>query len=116
MSTRERIDPATTDLLCRRFGADVIGRLGVFCARFGVVELSLFGSVLGPDFGPESDVDVLLAFGPGAEGLTFERTPDVLDELRAIFGREVDVVEDGRVRNRFRAEAIMRSRRVVYAA
>lgn len=31
-----------------------------------IVELSLFGSVLRDDFGPESDVDVLVSFAPQA--------------------------------------------------
>lgn len=36
-----------------------------FCQRYGVRRLSLFGSVLRPDFTPDSDVDVLVEFKPG---------------------------------------------------
>jgi predicted nucleotidyltransferase len=86
-----------------------------FCRRFGVEELSLFGSVLRKDFGPASDVDVMLKFLPG-HGFTFENTPDIEDELRRIFNRPVDVIEKGRVRNSIRRQAIMSSYRVVYAA
>lgn len=38
--------------------------LAAFCERWQVTELTLFGSVLRDDFGPESDVDVLVSFEP----------------------------------------------------
>ncbi len=37
-----------------------------FCQRWNITELALFGSVLRDDFGPESDVDVLVEFDPDA--------------------------------------------------
>ena len=86
-----------------------------FCRRWGVKEFSLFGSILRDDFRPDSDVDVMLEFLPG-HGFTFETTPEILDELRGIFGRDVDVIEKGRIRNRFRRAAIMGAHRVLYAA
>ena len=86
-----------------------------FCRKYGVEEFSLFGSVLRDDFGPDSDVDVMLKFKPGY-GFTFENTPDIQDDLQRIFGRAVDVIEKDRIRNPFRRHAIMSSYRVVYAA
>jgi uncharacterized protein len=90
-------------------------KIEVFCRKYGVEEFSLFGSVLRDDFGPDSDVDVMLKFAPG-HGFTFENTPDILAELEAIFGREVDVIEKGRIRNPFRRHAIMSGYRVIHAA
>ena len=92
-----------------------IERIKAFCAKWGVEEFSLFGSVLRDSFGPESDVDVMLKFKPG-HGFTFENTPEIQDELEAIFGRPVDVIEKDRIRNPFRRHAIMSSYQVVYAA
>jgi len=86
-----------------------------FCRKYGVAEFCLFGSVLREDFGPDSDIDIMLKFKPG-RGFTFENTPDIQDELESIFGRAVDVIEKGRIRNPFRHHAIMSSYRVVYAA
>jgi predicted nucleotidyltransferase len=86
-----------------------------FCDKYGVEQFALFGSVLRPDFGPDSDVDVMLKFKPG-HGFTFENTPDIQDDLRAIFQRKVDVIEMGRIRNPIRHRAIMDSHRVIYAA
>ena len=99
-----------------------IGRITVpreavseFCRRHHVRTLSLFGSVLREDFGPESDIDVMLKFRPGF-GFTFENTPEIQDELESMFGRPVDVIEKGRIRNPFRYRAIMNSYRLVYTA
>lgn len=90
-------------------------RIRAFCEKYGVCEFSLFGSALRDDFGPESDVDVMLQFSPGF-GFTFENTPTILEELEAIFGRSIDVVEKGRISNPFRRRSIMRSRKVIHAA
>jgi uncharacterized protein len=90
-------------------------RIVAFCRKYGVEEFALFGSVLREDFGPDSDVDVMLKFAPG-HGFTFENMPDIQDELEAMFGRSVDVIEKNRVRNPFRRQAIMSNYRVVYAA
>ena len=86
-----------------------------FCQKWNVREFALFGSVLGSDFTSESDVDVLVTFGPEG-GVTFENYPVILDELENIFGRKVDLVEKGTIRNPFRRHAILTSRRVIHAA
>lgn len=90
-------------------------RIAEFCRRWRVAEFSLFGSVLRDDFGPESDVDVLVAFEPG-RSTTLEEWLDMLDELKAIFGREVDLVERRLVTNPFRRHHILNNRHVIYAA
>ena len=90
-------------------------RIEAFCHKYAIEEFCLFGSVLREDFGPESDVDVMLKFKHG-HGFTFENTPDIQDELESIFGRPVDVIEKGRIRNPFRQHTIMNSYKVVYAA
>lgn len=86
-----------------------------FCRKYAVEEFSLFGSILRDDFMPDSDVDVMLKFATG-HGFTFENTPDIQDELERAFGRKVDVIEKGRIRNPIRRRNIMNSYRVVYAA
>ena len=87
-----------------------------FCRRWHVAELSLFGSALRDDFRPDSDVDVLVHFGPGG-GMTFEGFLDMRDELSSLFGgRPIDLVERRLVRNPFRRYEILTTRRVLYAA
>jgi predicted nucleotidyltransferase len=90
--------------------------IAAFCMKWNVKEFSLFVSVLRDDFRPESDADVLLAFGPGG-GQTFENFPELRDELSAMFdGRNVDIVEKRLLRNPYRRHAILTTREVVYAA
>lgn len=65
-------------------------QLDEFCRKNQIVKLSLFGSILREDFGPDSDVDVLVEF----EG---EHTPGFFGparmetELSGLFGRKVDL-------------------------
>lgn len=90
-------------------------RLAELCRRWGIAELALFGSVLREDFGPESDVDLLVVFAPDApRGLEAREAMEA--ELSALFGRRVEVVEKSAVRNPFRRHEILRTHRVVYAA
>ena len=59
--------------MVRRLGIDVpTGRIAEFCRKWKVAELSLFGSVLREDFGPESDVDVLVSFASDAQWGLFD--------------------------------------------
>jgi predicted nucleotidyltransferase len=90
-------------------------KIADFCRRWKIAEFSLFGSVLREDFRPDSDVDVLVAFKPGS-GITFSNRVEMLDELVAIFGREVDLVEKDLIRNPFRRHEILKTKEVMYAA
>ena len=89
--------------------------IATFCKRWGIAEFSLFGSVLRDDFGPDSDVDVLISFHPDTDW-DYWNWPDMLDDLKAIFGRRVDMVVEQALRNRFRRERILSEREVVHAA
>jgi len=90
-------------------------RIADFCRRWKITELALFGSVLRDDFRPDSDIDVLVTFAPDA-GWSYFELFDVQDELEAMFGRSVDLVPSGGLKNPFRRASILNSRRVVYAA
>ena len=90
-------------------------RIAEFCRKWKITEFALFGSVLRDDFRSDSDIDVLVAFAPGA-GITFDNRVEMLDELSAIFGRPVDLVEKKAIRNPFRRHSILTTKEVVYAA
>jgi predicted nucleotidyltransferase len=90
-------------------------RIAEFCRKWRIREFSLFGSVLRDDFGPDSDVDVLVEFEAGAQP-ALEPWLDMHDELRAMFGRDVDLVEKRLLKNPFRRHHILTNRQVVYAA
>jgi predicted nucleotidyltransferase len=68
-------------------------KIADFCRKHHIRRLSLFGSVLRDDFGPESDVDVLVEFEPGhTPGLAFF---SMEEELSRIIGRKVDLNTPG---------------------
>ena len=92
-----------------------LSELAAFCRKWQIEELSLFGSVLREDFSPESDVDVLVSFAPNARLSLFDFV-EMQDELSEIFGRKVDLVSRGGLRNPFRRHEILNTRQVVYAA
>lgn len=90
-------------------------QIEAFCQRWKIREFSLFGSVLRDDFRPDSDVDVLVSIEENS-GLGLWDLTTMVDELEAIFGRKVDLVEEKGLRNPFRRHAILNSKEVVYAA
>ncbi len=100
-----------------RLGAST-SELNAFCQRWDVETLELFGSALRADFGPASDVDLLVRFRGGAPWSLFE-IYDMERELEAIFRRPVDLVERRAVeksRNAFRRDEILRDAALLYAA
>ena len=79
------------------------------CEAHYIVKLAVYGSALREDFGPESDVDLLVKYGPGAGESPFSAF-DTKEELSALFGgREIDLFTAERLphysRDRIIAEA-----------
>lgn len=87
--------------------------LGAFCRRNHIRRLAFFGSILREDFGPDSDVDVLVEFHeghtPGLRFFTMER------ELSELLGRKVDLHTPGFLSPYFRDE-VMAEAEVHYEA
>ena len=80
--------------------------LAAFCRAHDILRLAIFGSALRNDFGPSSDIDILIEFAPG-------RTPGLLDmagmeiELSALFGgHKVDLRTAEDLNRYFRQEVI----------
>ncbi len=92
-------------------------RVAEFCRANGIAQLAIFGSALRKDFGPESDIDILVEFAPGhTPGLKFV---GIASELSDLFGRRVDVLTRTSVEqshNYIRRKAILDSVEVIYAA
>ena len=86
--------------------------LAAFCRKWKIREVSLFGSVLREDFGPESDVDVLVSFDPSAAYSLLDMVDAEL-ELAQVFGRPVDLLERSAVE---RSENWIRRRRILESA
>lgn len=89
-------------------------QIAAFCRRHHITKLAFFGSVLREDFGPESDVDVLVEFDPdyipgllGVAGMEFE--------LSDILGRKADM-RTARDLSKFFRDDVVRHAVVQYAA
>jgi len=92
--------------------------LANLCRRWKVSELCLFGSVLRNDFGPDSDVDVLVTFSEDADWSLFDHMT-MEEELSGVLGRKVDLVSSRgieRSRNWIRKNAILSGAERIYAA
>jgi uncharacterized protein len=89
-------------------------RIAAFCREHSVRRLALFGSILRDDFGPHSDIDVLVEFEPG-------RTPGFFAfagmqiELSQMLGRRVDLRTPEDLSQYFRDD-VLREAVVQYAA
>lgn len=89
-------------------------RLAEICVRHRITWLAVFGSVARGEARPDSDVDLLAEFEPGAQ-LSYLDLESVAEDLMPIFGgRYVDIGKPKQIhwmiRNRVMAEA-----RVLYA-
>ena len=88
-------------------------QLAEFCRRNQIRRLALFGSVLRPDFSPDSDVDVLVEFVAGAS-VGFIRLSALQLELSGLLGRTVDLRTPPELSRYFRDE-VMATAAVQYA-
>jgi len=91
------------------------GDVAALCQRYGVARLDVFGSAAtGTDFDSErSDIDFLVAFQSDIEP-TLDQFFGLEAALSDLFGREVDLVGSGAVRNPYVRASIERTREPVY--
>jgi predicted nucleotidyltransferase len=88
-------------------------KIADFCRRNQVRTISLFGSVLREDFGPESDVDVLVEFEPEAR-IGFMALGRMQRELAELLGRSVDLVPRDGLKPLIR-DSVLDGAQVLYA-
>ncbi|MEK7084581.1 MAG: nucleotidyltransferase domain-containing protein [Patescibacteria group bacterium] len=88
-------------------------RIVDFCRKWKITRMAFFGSVLRDDFRPDSDVDVMVAFSLDSQWSLFDMV-DMKLELEKMFKRDVDIVEDGTIRNPIKRRCIYENWEVVY--
>jgi len=84
-----------------------------FCQKWKITRMAFFGSVLRDDFKPDSDVDVMVSFHPASQWSLFDIVEMKL-ELEEIFKRDVDIVEEGTIKNPIKRRCIYENLEVVY--
>ncbi len=85
---------------------EVLGdQVAAFCRQHGIRRLAFFGSVLRGDFGPESDLDLLVEFEPGVRvGLI--GLAEMEAKLSELFRRKVDLRTAGELSRYFRDQVV----------
>lgn len=92
-------------------------QLAALCTKWGIAELAAFGSTWREDFGPESDVDLLVSWQPTRPKVRLFDLLALRDELAGIFGRSVDLMERHVVEsdeNPYRRASILGTARAIY--
>jgi predicted nucleotidyltransferase len=110
---------STPTLLSRRGINLPMDRIVALCEKYQVEELSLFGSVLRDDFGPESDVDFLVAIRDNDYGPWTGKLLHMEEDLRELLGREVELVPKECVvksENWIRRNHILSTAQLIYGA
>lgn len=83
-----------------------------FCQQHSIQRMRFFGSVLRDDFGPESDIDVLVEFEDGVRVTLFDLV-DIQDQLAALLGRDVDIATPNGLSKYIQADVLAQAQ-VVY--
>lgn len=84
------------------------------CRRYHVQELSLFGSAVRGEMGPDSDLDILVEFEPGAR-IGLIKFESFVDELELLSGRRIDLVTKSGLKPWVRP-SVLKDTRVIYAS
>ena len=91
-------------------------KLAELCEKFSVAELDVFGSAVADDFDAEtSDLDFLVEFYDSVKN-RFDNFFELQQALTDLFGRTVDLVEPGGLKNPYFTEQVNKTKRCVYVA
>ncbi|MDP6453822.1 MAG: nucleotidyltransferase domain-containing protein [SAR202 cluster bacterium] len=92
-------------------------RLLGICERYRVKRLDIFGSAVSDKFDPEnSDLDFLVTFKELKRGEYADTYFGLLEALRELFNRDIDLVMESAIKNPYFRESVEESRTLLYAA
>jgi predicted nucleotidyltransferase len=84
------------------------------CQKYRVKTLWAFGSVLTDRFGPDSDVDLIVAFKRMPLLDYADNYYDLMYSLQALFNRPVDLLEEQPIRNPILRRSIENTKQLIY--
>ena len=94
-----------------------LAQVTALCHRYGVRKLELFGSATTGTFDPRtSALDFLIDFEPEGNGSLFHRYFGLNEDLEVLFGRKVDLVMVGTLRNPCFIDSVNKTRQTIHAA
>lgn len=91
-----------------------INTIKQLCAAHNVETMYLFGSALRSDFGAESDIDFLVKFKPIDLVAYFDNYMTFRQKLKALLGRDIDLLEEQTLKNPILINSINRSKELIY--
>lgn len=89
--------------------------VAALCTRWRIRSLSVFGSALTSEWRVDSDIDLLVDFTPDARWDLMDWVR-LREELEALLGRPIDLVERSALQNPYRRKRILAESEVLYAA
>lgn len=94
---------------------DNIQNLFALCKKYKVKTLYAFGSILTPRFNEKSDVDLLVNFNTEIDYNNYaDNFFDLYHALKALFNRDVDLVDESSVKNPYFKEELDETKRLIY--
>ncbi len=94
---------------------DNIHKLFALCQKYKVNKLYAFGSILTPRFNEQSDVDILVDFNSDiTHDNYFDNYFDFYHDLKSLFGRDVDLVDEASVKNPYFKEELEETKYLIY--
>ncbi|AWG22727.1 MULTISPECIES: nucleotidyltransferase family protein [Flavobacterium] len=91
-----------------------IDRLKTICSTYNVDKMYLFGSALNSNFNDKSDIDFLVKFKPFDLSQYFDNYINLKENLKILFGREVDLLEEQTLKNPILINSINKSKELIY--
>ena len=91
-------------------------KITALCKKYKVAKLWVFGSILTPRFNEESDVDLSVSFDKKNIKLDdyADNYFDLLDELKSLFSRNIDLVCDDSVQNPYFRKELDDTKLLIY--
>jgi predicted nucleotidyltransferase len=92
-----------------------IQQIIALCQRYKVKNLSVFGSILTDKFHDKSDVDLLVNFNADHSDYDYvENYFGLKDSLENLLGREVDLLEEKGLKNKYFIQEVNRTKQLIY--
>ena len=91
-----------------------ISQIAALCEKHKVKSLYVFGSVLTDRFNNDSDIDFVVIFDKAGVEDYFDNYFDFKYALQDLLHREVDLVEDQTIRNKYLRQNVDASKQLIY--
>ena len=91
-----------------------ISKIRLLCKSHNVDKLYLFGSAVNENFTKESDIDLLVSFKKFDLAIYFKNYMTFKEQLKNIFNREVDLVEEQTLKNPILKNSINKNKELIY--